>query len=128
MDQTTGLFITYNDNYSAIPDYNGYVTILSGSSTQEGRGINLIGQKDYANIRFYLGGVTSNDMKMILDSEGELGIGTTSPASKLHISDGDIYIEDINNGVIMKSPDGNCWRMTIDNTGMVQTTSLASCP
>jgi len=127
-NETIGAFITYNSNYNAIPDYNGYVSILSGSSTREGRGINLIGQKDYANIRFFLGGTQTSDLKMILDSDGDLGIGTTNPSAKLQVKDGDIYIEDINKGVIMKSPDGNCWRITIDNTGAMISNLLYTCP
>ena len=128
MNETLGAFNTYNSNYNAIPDYHGYVSILSGSTTSEGRGINLIGQKDYANIRFFLGGVQNSDLKMILSSNGHLGIGSSTPKAKLHISDGDVYIENINNGVIMRSPNGNCWRMTIDNSGVPMTTALGTCP
>lgn len=56
-----------------------------------------------------------------------VGLSTLSPASKLHVNDGDIYIEDSNNGVIMKSPDGNCWRMTVANSGNPVFTSI-TCP
>ena len=48
---------------------------------------------------------------------GNFGIGTNDPKSKLQIKDGDIYIEDVNSGIILTSPDENCWRMTVDNTG-----------
>jgi len=52
---------------------------------------------------------------------GYVGIGTSSsPEAKLQISDGDIFIEDINRGIIMKSPDGNCWRGTVTNSGMLE--------
>jgi hypothetical protein len=49
---------------------------------------------------------------MRIASNGYVGIGTAAPAARLQVADGDVYIEDINNGVIMKSPNGNCWRMT----------------
>lgn len=55
--------------------------------------------------------------RMRLSGEGNLGIGTDFPVAKLHISNGDIYIEDINRGIIMKSPNGQCWRGTLDNNG-----------
>lgn len=37
--------------------------------------------------------------------------------SKFQVRGGDIYIEDVDSGVIMKSPDGQCWRMTVSNLG-----------
>lgn len=122
-----GSIVTYNMNYSAIPDYNGYISILSGGNSVEGRGINLIGQKSYANIRFFLGGLLASDMKMILSNTGNLGIGASTPNARLQVTDGDVYIEDINKGVIMKSPDGNCWRITVNNSGALISTATA-CP
>lgn len=61
-----------------------------------------------------------------------LGIGyntifSTPPKSKLHIFNGDINIEQIGSGIILKSPNGQCWRVTIDNTGNLVRTSIA-CP
>ncbi len=56
-----------------------------------------------------------------------VGIGTIMPGSKLQITGGDVFIEDIGSGVIMKSPDGQCWRFTPDNTGQLVSTSIV-CP
>ncbi|MBN1416861.1 MAG: T9SS type A sorting domain-containing protein [Bacteroidales bacterium] len=47
----------------------------------------------------------------------KVGIGTSEPKAKVEIADGDIYISNINKGIIMKSPDGQCWRGTLDNSG-----------
>ena len=58
---------------------------------------------------------------------GYIGIGGISPMSRLHVSNGDIYIDNIGSGVIMKSPDGTCWRVTVDNTGAMVTTAI-TCP
>lgn len=51
-----------------------------------------------------------------------VGIGSYShkapfPKSRLHVFNGDINIEDIGSGIIMKSPNGKCWRVTIDDNG-----------
>lgn len=64
---------------------------------------------------------------MDITETGNVGIGTRTPRTKLQVSDGDIYIEDINKGLIMKSPNGNCWRMTISNSGQPVITSVI-CP
>lgn len=48
---------------------------------------------------------------------GYIGIDTENPIAKLQVKNGDIFIEDIDRGIVMKSPDGNCWRGTLDNSG-----------
>ena len=49
--------------------------------------------------------------------DGDVGIGTYNPRTKLQIKGGDIFIEDEFSGLILKSPDGQCWKGTIDNDG-----------
>lgn len=56
-----------------------------------------------------------------------VGIGTSFPNSKLEVKSGDVYINDINSGLIMRSPNGGCWRITVDNNGNLTTTPIA-CP
>lgn len=63
----------------------------------------------------------------ILNSNGFIGIATDTPRTRLQVADGDIYISDVNNGVIMKSPNGQCWRMTVSNAGTPVMT-LVGCP
>jgi hypothetical protein len=58
---------------------------------------------------------------------GNVGIGSTDPAAKLHIADGDVFIEDINRGIIMKSPNGQCWRGIMTDQGMLSFTQ-STCP
>lgn len=62
-----------------------------------------------------------------VDDNENVGIGTSVPKSKLQVKNGDIYIESVNSGVIMKSPNGQCWRMTVSNAGQPVYTSIA-CP
>ncbi len=65
--------------------------------------------------------------KARLIANGNLGLGTTNPRTKLQVENGDIYINSITSGVIMKSPNGGCWRMTVSNTGTPIFTAI-TCP
>lgn len=72
-------------------------------------------------------GSVSRQERMRLTEDGYLGIGTHNPKTKLEVQNGDIYISDITKGVIMKSPNGQCWRMTINNSGNTNIQAI-SCP
>jgi hypothetical protein len=65
--------------------------------------------------------------RMRIDMLGNVGIGTLQPKSRLQVAEGDIYVENPNRGIILKSPNGGCWRVTIDDTGNFLRTSIA-CP
>ena len=70
-------------------------------------------------------------MRMIVMNTGNIGIGNfapyTNPLARLHIQDGDIYLQNPSTGVIMKSPNGQCWRLSVSNTGQ-SLFSLIACP
>lgn len=110
-------------------DVNDNITADFGGIFSSGAGIHLTAGGENGVIKFLTGknNIGWSFERMRLSTSGNLGIGSTNPVSRLQVADGDIYIEDIDNGVIMKSPDGNCWRMTIKNDGSIQTTSIP-CP
>lgn len=59
---------------------------------------------------------------------GNVGIGTTAPGAKLGVSGGDITTKDAGKGLIVKTPNGSaCYRLGVDNSGNVTSTSVA-CP
>jgi hypothetical protein len=70
---------------------------------------------------------------IIIASDDKVGIGmglggtNNVPRTQLHVKTGDIYIEQIGSGVIMKSPNGQCWRMTVSDAGTPVFTAI-SCP
>ncbi|MBI4647072.1 MAG: hypothetical protein HY738_10905 [Bacteroidia bacterium] len=65
--------------------------------------------------------------KFTILSTGNVGIGTMEPNSKFQVTGGDTYIQTIGNGVILRSPDGTCYRVTVANGGGLVTTAVA-CP
>ncbi|MDD4742878.1 MAG: T9SS type A sorting domain-containing protein [Bacteroidales bacterium] len=79
---------------------------------------------DNGTLKFQYGSSTTGkptmEDKMVITGIGNVGIGTDTPSEKLQIADGDIFIQDIDHGIIMRSPDGNCWRGTVNNNGMLE--------
>ena len=101
--------ITYGQCSNSIGDYGGGISIFSSPVGPAGEVVN-----------------TTNSL-MYLKNNGNIGLSTQEPKSKLHISQGDVYIDDATKGIIMKSPNGQCWRVTINNTGGFTSTSI-TCP
>ncbi len=97
---------------------------MAFKSTANG-GINRMFSIDYQD------GLTTIDDIFKLTPTGNTALGydynQTPPASKLSVKGGDINIIDVGKGVIMKSPNGNCWRMTVSNVGQPVFTAI-TCP
>lgn len=54
-------------------------------------------------------------------------VGITAPHSKLQVTGDDVYVNNPASGIILKSPNGLCWRVTVDNNGNFVRTQI-SCP
>lgn len=110
---------------SSVGPDNRYTFSLGGSgNTGVGPGNWGIYNHNIPKFALIIGRLTNN-----------IGIGMNNignnnveqPKSKLHIFNGDVNIDQIGSGIILKSPDGQCWRVTIDNTGNLVRTAI-TCP
>jgi collagen type I alpha len=59
--------------------------------------------------------------------QGNVGIGTSAPNAKLQVTNGDVYLDSATNGIIMRAPNGQCWRVTVVNGGGL-TSAAIPCP
>jgi murein DD-endopeptidase MepM/ murein hydrolase activator NlpD len=73
-------------------------------------------------------GVTYIKNFTVMDNNSQnVGIGNSFPGSKLEVTGGDIYLKNTNSGVIIRSANGKCWRITVNNTGTLSSVSVR-CP
>jgi len=92
-----------------------------------------IGLKGYWDLDEGMGG-TANDVTPN-NNDGTLlnGVLWNSDATStcflpgVSVEGADFYIKSLNKGIIMKSPDGLCWKISINNTGTMATV-VVPCP
>ena len=76
-------------------------------------------------------GVSAEDWQSINNTiffhGSNVGIGATPQNAKLQVSGGDIYVETTSNGLVLRSVNGICWRITPTNGGSL-TTASTTCP
>ncbi len=66
--------------------------------------------------------------RMIIEPDGDIGIGTLSAKARLHVVGGDVAVTTQGNGIILKATNGpNCYKVTVENTGVLST-ALMTCP
>ncbi|SDL12213.1 hypothetical protein SAMN05421823_104434 [Catalinimonas alkaloidigena] len=116
---------------------NGTTTGLTFGSNTHGRLLRL--QQNADDNRVFDLGIDRNQAFFIqnhmngyhpeftISAGGNVGIATAQPKSRLQVTDGDVYVDNSSRGMILKSPNGQCWRVTLDNNGEFVKTPI-TCP
>jgi hypothetical protein len=70
------------------------------------------------SIQFRAGGYAASQERMRITHTGNVGIGTTAPSSKLQVTGGDVEIETVTSGIIMKAAGTSTrYRITLNAGG-----------
>jgi|GEM_PF-957186 len=137
--QATGLFSVQigkgnvlNGNIETIDWSQGPYYLRTGLDENGGQIYTIVGTSELLSVPYALYAANAGNEKWEENNqgihyEGNVGINNDRPRSKLQVSDGDVYIDQINRGVIMKSPNGTCWRMTVTNLGQSEWDQI-TCP
>jgi len=94
------------------PDYFNFTVGINNTESQYGPSEAFIWHFDDFDMKFGTNAIE----RLRIKNSGNIIVKT-----------GDVYMENIGSGVIMKSPDGKCWKMTVSNDGNPVFTSIP-CP
>ena len=53
-----------------------------------------------------------------------MGLGSANPQSKIEVNGGDVEVKGSTNGIILESPDGTRYRVTVANGGTLSVAAV----
>lgn len=80
-----------------------------------------------ATAKYLSDGTTVGASTIMYDTGANIGIGTSLPTKKLEVKNGDLYINNASSNIYLKSPNGTCYFLAVDNSGLL-TMNSGSCP
>lgn len=123
---------SFADSNSNGISYGGmsYIKYTNNSNPDEGllfyTGGHPATQENTANDAMFIGG-SNGSRNVYVGYPSPVAFQAALPNARLNVANGDIYISSLGSGVIMKSPDGNCHKVTVSSTGTLGTTGV-TCP
>ena len=124
-----GLFVTGGSTPdSTIATYEKGITLTSGGAGNQRLVIdvsNVTNGGSYIQTRHESTSFPAAEYDLALNPlGGNVGIGTSSPASKLAVDGGDIEVDDSASGLILRSPNGVRHRVKVANDGTLTVTTV----
>lgn len=116
-DNNTGAYQVFTDGQTGTSGIDGFQIGISGN--QEAR---LINRED-TPMEFW----TNNTIRMVIAKTGNVGIGVQIANAKLQVKQGDIYIESVGKGIILRASNGACFRVTVNGDGTFASAPV-TCP
>jgi hypothetical protein len=104
--------LAFDNDTAFAGNLGGFVFGLGGTTTPSPNEAYFFNRRSAA---IFFG--TNATERMRITAAGNVGIGTTAPSSKLQVTGGDIEVSTIASGLILKSPDGTRYRVTVANGG-----------
>jgi hypothetical protein len=109
-------------------DSNGSTSVMVSNNNANNFEMGINGSTSpFGTNEAYLWYYSDFDLKMATGSIERLRIKNSAEGGRVEVKTGDVYIENIGSGVILRSPDAACWRMTVSNAGAQVITSIP-CP
>jgi hypothetical protein len=112
-------FLGYKSGYDML---GGSGNVIIGSFDGNAYGLDIRNADDY--IILSANGQTSTQPRLVIDPNGNTGIGTTNPTQKLEVS-GSVKVGiDTSQGVILTSPNGTKYQLFVENDGTLKTVAI----
>jgi type II secretory pathway pseudopilin PulG len=70
------------------------------------------------------GNIWNSVNNVIYFSDSNVGVGTNAPQAALDVSGGNIFVDTVGRGIKLRDPSGNCWLVTPNSSGTLQTASV----
>ncbi len=114
-----GLLIRNNDT-----TLNNYANLDFRANSADGRIAYTHNGTNDGDFHFITDNLNNTGTRLFIGNSGNVGIGTTSPSAKLTVASGDVEVTLNTKGIILKSPDGTRYRITVANGGSLTSTAL----